>query len=174
MTSTDTAPTWAAAPSRWAVRAAYAVPLCVLPSAVWRVSLVFTDEAATTWYMIFLSVLSMVLALSTLGLVHRWGERVPHRVPLLGGRPIPARPVVVLAVAGGALLVAITGYVVLNLTFHFVPRGWVGVGRDEPAHPAPGWDVLRYYAPLIAWGPLVIAVAADYRRRLTLARSPAR
>ncbi|MFY1693041.1 hypothetical protein [Plantactinospora sp. WMMB782] len=174
MTSTDPGRTRAAAPAPWAVWAAYAVPLCVLPSAVWRVSLVFTDETATTWYMIFLSTLSMVLALSTLGLVHRWGERVPRWVPLLGGRPIPARPVVVLAVTGGALLVALTGYVVLNLNFHFVPRGWVGVGRDEPAHPPPGWDVLRYYAPLVAWGPLVIAVAADYRRRVTLALASAR
>ncbi|GIG87754.1 hypothetical protein [Plantactinospora endophytica] len=174
MTSTDTGRTWAAAPSPWAVWAAYAVPLCVLPSAVWRVSLVFTDEAATAWYMILLSALSTVLALATLGLVHRWGEQVPHWVPLLGGRPIPARPVVILAVAGGALLVAITGYIVLNQTFHFVPRGWVGVGRDEPAHPVPGWEVLRYYVPLIAWGPLVLAVAADYRRRVNLVRAPAR
>ncbi|MFI6262992.1 hypothetical protein [Micromonospora sp. NPDC051006] len=124
--------------------------------------------------MIFLSALSMVLALSTLGLVHRWGEQVPHWVPLLGGRPIPARPVVILAVAGGSLLVAITVYFVLNQTFHFVPRGWVGVGRDEPVHPAPDWEVFRYYVPLVAWGPLVLAVAADYRRRVTLVRAPAR
>ncbi|MFC3499757.1 hypothetical protein ACFOOK_01910 [Micromonospora krabiensis] len=174
MTSTDTGRAGAAAPSRWAVWAAYAVPVCVLPSAIWRVSLIFTDEAPTTWYMIFLSTLSLVLALSTLGLVHRWGEQVPRWVPLLGGRPIPPGPVVILAAAGGALLVTISAYVVLNLTFQVVPRGWVGVGRDEPAHPAPGWDVLRYYAPLIVWGPLVMAVAADHRRRVTSLRAPAR
>ncbi|MER7893809.1 hypothetical protein ABTX15_28755 [Micromonospora sp. NPDC094482] len=137
-------------------------------------SLLFTDGTPTTWYMVFLSALSMVLALSTLGLVHRWGEQVPHWVPLLGGRPIPGRPVVILAVAGGSLLVAITVYFVLNQTFHFVPRGWVGIGHDEPVHPAPDWEVLRYYVPLIAWGPLVVAVAADYRRRVTLVRAPAR
>src|SRR6185312_2286662 len=86
MTSTDPGRTWAAAPAPWAVGAAYAVPLCVLPSAIWRLSLVFTDDAVTTWYMIFLSVLSMGLALSTLGLVHHWGQQVPHWVPLFGRR----------------------------------------------------------------------------------------
>lgn len=174
MTATDPDRTWAAAPSTWAFWAAYAVPLCVLPSAVWRLSLVVTDEAVTTWYMIFLSALSMGLALSTLGLVHRWGQQVAHWVPLLGGRSIPARPVVFVALVGGSLLVAISVYFVLNQTFHFVPPGWargsVGVGHDEPAHPVPGWEVLRYYAPLIAWGPLVIAVAADYRRRAVAPR----
>ncbi|MEH0982384.1 hypothetical protein [Micromonospora sp. CPCC 205556] len=59
MSFTDPDRTLAAAPSPWAVWAAYAVPLCVLPSAVWRLSLVFTDDAVTTWYMIFLSALSM-------------------------------------------------------------------------------------------------------------------
>ncbi|MCG5471406.1 hypothetical protein LADH09A_005399 [Micromonospora sp. LAH09] len=156
---------WAAVPSPWAFWAAYAVPLCVLPSAIWRLSLVFTDDAVTTWYMVFLSVLSMGLALSTLGLVYRWGQQVPHWVPLLGRRSIPARPVVLVALIGGSLLVAICLYLLLNNTFHFVDRGWVGMGRDEPPHPAPGWDVLRYYAPLVAWGPLVIAVAVDYHRR---------
>lgn len=162
------------APSSRAVWAAYAVPLCVLPSAVWRLSLVSTDDAVTTWYMVFLSALSMGLALLTLGLVHRWGQRVPTWVPLLGGRPIPARPVVIVALIGGSLLVAICVYFFLNRTFHFVPRTWLGVGRDEPAHPVPGWEVLRYYAPLIVWGPLVIVVAADYRRRAALVRAPAR
>ncbi|RLP91297.1 hypothetical protein EAD98_24030 [Micromonospora sp. CV4] len=173
MNPTDPGRTWATAPSPWAVWAAYAVPVCVLPSAVWRLSLVFTDDAATTGYMIFLSVLSMGLALSTLGLVHRWGQQVPRWVPLLGGRPIPARPVVLVALIGGSLLVAICAYFFLNSRFHFVERGWVGIGQDGPALPAPGWDVLRYYAPLVAWGPLVVAVAADYRRRVALVRSPA-
>ncbi|MFG1872680.1 hypothetical protein [Micromonospora arborensis] len=175
MGTTDADRTAAAAPSPWAVWAAYAVPLCVLPSAVWRLSLVFTDEAVTTWYMIFLSVLSMVLALATLGLVHRWGQQVPQWVPLLGGRPIPARPVVLVALTGGSLLVAICAYFLLNQRFHFVRPDWVGVGGDEPAHPPPGWEILRYYTPLLAWGPLVIAVAADYKRRarsLAAATSP--
>ncbi|MCF2434810.1 hypothetical protein LV779_08895 [Streptomyces thinghirensis] len=33
--------------------------------------------------------MSEALALLTLGLVRPWGEVVPRRVPLLGGRPVP-------------------------------------------------------------------------------------
>ncbi|MGA4730440.1 hypothetical protein ACWEOS_21000 [Micromonospora taraxaci] len=168
--TTDSHRTWAADPPRWAVWAGYAVPLCVLPSAVWRLTLLVTDDAVTSWYMIFLSVLSMGLALSTLGLVHRWGQRLPHWVPLLGGRPVPARPVVIVALIGGSVLVAICVYLLLNSRLHFVERGWVGIGRDDPAHPAPTWEVLRYYASMVAWGPLVIAVAADYGRRIVRPR----
>ncbi|MFE0526186.1 hypothetical protein ACFW0V_01190 [Micromonospora parva] len=160
----------AAAPPAWAVWAAYAVPLCVLPSALWRLSLVVTDDAVSHWYMLCLSALSMLLALLTLGLVHGWGQRVPHWIPRIGGRRIPARPVVRVALTGGWLLVAVCGYFLLNQRFHFVQSGWVGIGGDEPAHPVPGWEVFRFYAPLLAWGPLVIAVAADYRRRVARVR----
>ncbi|RAO51795.1 hypothetical protein LUPAC06_06480 [Micromonospora saelicesensis] len=170
MNHADSAPVSTAAPPLWAVWAAYAVPLCVLPSAAWRLSLVFTDDAVTQWYMVFLSALSMGLALLTLGLVHRWGQRVPHRVPRIGGRRIPARPVVHVALIGGWSLVAICVYFLLNQRFHLVQSVWVGIGDDEPVHPAPGWEVFRYYAPMLAWGPLVIAVAADYRRRAAIVR----
>jgi len=165
MRTTAPGRTDAAAPARWAVLAAYAVPLCVLPSAVWRLSVAVSDESANAGYLTLLSVLSMGLALLTLGLVHRWGERVPHWVPRLGGRPIPPRPVVLVAMIGATLLVAVCVYFFLNQVFHFVDRGWVGVGRDEPVHEPPGWEVFRYYLPLVAWGPLVLAVVADYRRR---------
>ncbi|RZT79277.1 hypothetical protein EV382_2475 [Micromonospora violae] len=170
MSPLDTGRVATVAPRPWAVWAAYAVPLCVLPSALWRLSLVFTDDAVTRWYMLLLSVLSMGLALLTLGLVHRWGQRVPHWVPRLGGRRIPARPVVRAAVTGGWLLVAVCVYFLLNQRFHLVQSGWVGIGGDEPAHPPPGWEVFRFYAPLLAWGPLVVAVATDYRRRAAMAR----
>ncbi|MGC4868471.1 hypothetical protein ACLQ3B_23900 [Micromonospora sp. DT53] len=170
MSPTDSAHVSITAPPRRAVWAAYAVPLCVLPSALWRLSLVFTDDAVTRWYMIFLSALSMGLALMTLGLVHRWGQLFPHWVPRLGGRHIPARPVVRVALIGGWSLVAICVYFLVNHRFHFVQSISVGIGDDEPVHPAPGWEVLRYYAPMLAWGPLVIAVAADYRRRAAMNR----
>ncbi|MEK8110260.1 hypothetical protein NKG94_50025 [Micromonospora sp. M12] len=112
----------------------------------------FTDDAATSWYMIFLSALSMGLALATLGLVHRWGQRVPQWSRCSGSSD-PARPVVLVALTGGWLLVAICVYFLLNQRFHLVQSGWVGIGADEPVHPPPGWEVLRYYAPLLAWGP---------------------
>ncbi|MFE9914369.1 hypothetical protein ACFYPG_04355 [Micromonospora sp. NPDC005553] len=72
--------------------------------------------------------------------------------------------------AGGWSLVAICVYFLLNQRFHLVQSGWVGIGDDEPVHPPPGWEVLRYYAPMLAWGPLVISVAADYRRRAAMIR----
>jgi hypothetical protein len=153
-------------PSRWAVAAAYAVPLCVLPSAVWRLDAALAGETDVAWYLVFLSALSMALALLTVGLVHDWGERVPRWVPMLGGRPIPARPVTLLAVAGGSALVAICVYFLLNQAFDLVERGWGASGfEDTVEHAPPGWEVLRYYAPMLAWGPLVLAVALDYRRR---------
>ncbi|MDG4810064.1 hypothetical protein O7634_25205 [Micromonospora sp. WMMD1120] len=114
----------------------------------------------------------MGLALSTLGLVHRWGQQVPRWVPLIGARRIPARPVVLAALVGGALLVAICAYLIPNSQFHFVERGWVGIGGDEPTRERPGTDVLRYYVPMVLWGPLVIAVAVDYARRVAVVRSP--
>ncbi|MBQ0990969.1 hypothetical protein PSH03_002645 [Micromonospora sp. PSH03] len=170
MSPTDSARVETAAPPAWAIWAAYAVPLCVLPSALWRLSLVFADDGTTHRYMVFLSALSMGLALLTLGLVHRWGQRVPHWVPRIGGRCIPARPVVRIALTGGWLLVAICVYLLLNHRFHLVQSGWVGIGEDEPVHPTPGWEVLRYYAPLLAWGPLVIAVAVNHGRRAARVR----
>jgi hypothetical protein len=150
-----------ARPSRWAVAAAYAVPLCVLPSAIWR--LTAPTGSTVGWYVTFLSVLSMALAILTLGLVHQWGQRLPG---WLGGRPIPPRAVTRLAITGGLLLVAICAYFFLNQAFHLVDRGWSPAAmQDAVVHDRPGWDILRYYVPLVAWGPLLIAVALDHRRR---------
>lgn len=154
---------------RWAVWAAYAVPLCVLPSAVWRAFGVFNGDVGIGseggWYLLLLSGVSMGFALLTLGLVHRWGERVPGWVPGIGGRRIPVRLAVVPAVTGAALLIAICLYAVLNMTFHFVERGPVLIGSSDIERQPPGSDVLALYVPLLAWGPLVLAVTAAYWRR---------
>jgi hypothetical protein len=147
-------------PARWAVASAYAVPVCVLPSAVWRLTV---EGSGIDLYLIFLSVLSMVLALLTLGLVLPWGRRLPA---WLGGRPVPARAAARLAVTGGVLLIVICAYFFLNQAFGLVDRGWSPGGpQDAVVRPRPGWDILRFYAPMILWGPLLIAVALDYRRR---------
>jgi hypothetical protein len=63
------------------------------------------------------------------------------------------------------MLVALCAYFLLNQAFGLVDRGWSPGGRTGPAHPPPGSEVLRWYVPLLAWGPLVLAVAADFRRR---------
>jgi hypothetical protein len=157
-------------PARWAVVAAWTVPLCVLPSSVWRLSLLADDTIgmdAEGWYLITLSVVSVALAALTPGLVHRWGERVPRWVPRIGGRPVPARAAVVPAVTGALLLVAICVYGALNMIFNLVGQGPVFIGPDESeaTRPEPDGVVVLLYAPLLAWGPLVLAVAWDRWRR---------
>lgn len=81
------APTGRKPVPRWAVRVAHAIPLCVLPSGLWRVALVLglagynTDYHWAVWerpYVIGLSVVSEGLALLALGLVRPWGEVVPR------------------------------------------------------------------------------------------------
>lgn len=143
---------------RWAVFAAYAVPLCVLPSSVWRLS-------AGGWYPTLLSCVAMVLSLLTLGLVHSWGEVVPRWVPLLGGRPVPVRAAFAPAMTGAVLLFGLCLYVVLNNAFGWVGQGPVLIGADDPPlTPPTGWAAATY-APLVAWAPLLVAVALAYRRR---------
>jgi hypothetical protein len=165
-----------AATPRWAVWAAYAAPLAVLPSATWRVTLVLDGDVTLAeggWYLLLLSALSMGLALLTLGLVHDWGERVPGWVPLVGGRTVPVRAAVIPAAVGASLLIGICLYVVLNIWFHFVDRGPVLVGPEDGELTPPGPSVLLLYLPMLAWGPLVGAVTAAYWRRRVNADPPA-
>ncbi|MFG2328352.1 hypothetical protein ACGFMM_01875 [Streptomyces sp. NPDC048604] len=126
-----TNPTPVLPPARWAVWAAWAAPLGVLPSSVWRVAVGFTDDHGTEEivYMMVLSALTVGLALLTVGLVRSWGETFPRLLPLVGGRPVPARTVVRIARTGGVLLVLITLYGALNNAFGFVERGHVLIGR---------------------------------------------
>jgi hypothetical protein len=157
-----------APPPRWAVAAAWAVPACVLPSAAWRTVTAFADDVSLAregWYLLLLSALSLGLALLTLGLVRPWGERLPGWLPVLGGRCVPARLAVGVASTGATLLIAVCLYYLLNSAFQFVPRGPVLVGGDAPVRPPPGWRVLICYAPMLLWGPLLLAVTMDYRRR---------
>src|ERR671916_153345 len=82
-------------PPRWAVRAAHLVSLVVLPSALWRLPLVFGFSMGALehgvpieipvrerFYILGLSVVTELAALSTLGLVRPWGERFPPRLVL--------------------------------------------------------------------------------------------
>lgn len=153
---------------RWAVVAAYAVPLCVLPSSVWRASVVFDGTVPVAdggWYLLLLSALSIGTSLLTLGLVHSWGEVVPRWVPFLGGRPVPVRAAVVPAMAGAGVLIGLWLYSVVNGVFGLVDQGPVLVGDDSgDLEPPTGWAAASYL-PLVAWGPLLAAVALAYRRR---------
>jgi hypothetical protein len=159
---------------RWAVRVAHAIPLCVLPSGLWRVALVLglagydADYHWAVWerpYVIGLSVVSEGLALLALGLVRPWGEVVPRWVPGLRGRRIPVPAVVIPAALGAALIMMLCAYGVLNQIFGFVePMNENGDGF--PTSGPAAWALWTTYAPLLAWGPLLaILTVAYYRRR---------
>jgi hypothetical protein len=91
--------------------AAYATPLCVLPSAVWRLHAAF------------------------------WGNT--------------------------ALIFAVYAYAVLNPIFE-----WRRPPPHDPTCPPPdqtagAWLAYAAYAPLLLWGPLLLAVTVAYYRRRT-------
>ncbi|MFJ5233151.1 hypothetical protein ACIQBJ_25055 [Kitasatospora sp. NPDC088391] len=170
---------------RWAVLAAHAVPLVVLPSGVWR--LLMTAGLAGVGhsehpgrhahlseylYALLLSAVSEGFALLTTGLVKPWGEVLPRRLPLLGGRRVPVGAAVVPATVGAALLVLLGAYFFLNPVLfhvHFTPL--VGPAGTHASHlEVGGWSQMLFlacYLPLLAWPALVGAVTHAYYRRRT-------
>lgn len=148
---------------RWANRLAHAVPLFLLPSGLWRILLVVGVPVleigpASAWEYAYIPTLSVVtegLGLLTLGLVKPWGERVPRWIPFLRGRTIPRLAATVPAVLGalGATLFS-----------------WWAFAGHGPVLIANDWQMAVLYvcyAPLLLWGPSVLAVTAAYwvRRR---------
>ncbi|MGH3358161.1 MAG: hypothetical protein ACRDO7_05125 [Nocardioidaceae bacterium] len=155
---------------RWAVIAAHVAAFAPVLSSLWRLPLIFgvsmgmTDAfmddmmshpfAARAGYLVGLGVVSDALAFLTIGLVRPWGDAVPRRMPVLGGRRIPPAAVIIPAVVGGLAATAV-----------FVPMVWLW---PENITELTGWTALMTfcYAPLMLWGPLVLAVTwAYYRRR---------
>ncbi|WP_434587466.1 hypothetical protein [Streptomyces sp. A5-4] len=152
---------------RWAVRAAHATALVVLPSGLWRITMVlghsagYTDEGfvsletpgAKLW-MLALSVVTELLALLTIGLVRPWGTVLPGWIPLFGGRA-PRPMAVVVPAALGALV----------LTLLWTPFLW---WWSFPHSDLTGTGYLvvgLIYQPLVLWGPLLAAVTVSYYRR---------
>ncbi|MFE7621912.1 hypothetical protein [Streptomyces sp. NPDC057496] len=158
---------------RWAVLAAHAVPLVTLPSALWRIALatgvpVSGLSVRSGWevlYIVSLTVITEGLALLTLGLVQPWGEVVPRWIPLLGGRGV--RP---LAAVAPALLGAAALSVVLVMVFH---SHYTGLDQGSVGTVAQRGLLAVCYFPLLAWPPLLAAVAVAYHRRRA-AGAPAR
>jgi len=146
----------------------------VVPSAVWRtavgvgVDLGWSQEHLDleqipgygSYYVVTLSVLSLLGASLTFGLVRPWGERFPGWLPVIGGRSVPVLAAVVPALAGGALVLAVTVKSILS---------WDKVSgfADRPD----SWAarlMVACYLPAVLWGPMVLAATWGYWRR----RSP--
>lgn len=147
---------------RWAVWVAHAIPLCVLPSGLWRLAMTVgipvgfseavlrEDYDLPGWgatYAVGLAVLLECLALLALGLVYRWGEVVPRWIPFAGGKPVPRMAAVIPAVIGAILITLIT-FSQLSM-WHLV---------DTTGLPLMG----PTYAPLLAWGPLLAVLTVAY------------
>ena len=159
--------------SRWIKVAAYAVPLCVLPSALWRLWALADGpppgcrQAMQGWepyYITGLSVVSFGAALLTIGLVRPWGEVVPRWIPLVGGWTVPVRAAVTAAGLGATLIFGVYAYALVNPIFRF------RVAPDDPGCPSPlegpgAWVAVASYAPVLAWGPLLVVVTVAYYRR---------
>lgn len=162
---------------RWATRLAYALPLLLLPSCLWRLPFALhfdmgqvqeagmPDYWVSVPYVLGLSVFSEVIAILTIGLVRGWGETAPAWIPVIGGRRVRPMAAVVPAFLGG---------LILTLLFTAVP---IGGGRnlalygitDSVEYTHTAWQTLATVCvtPLAAWGPITIALAIAYYRRRT-------
>ncbi|WBP89972.1 hypothetical protein [Kitasatospora cathayae] len=179
---------WAAAHTpvpgvpRWARIAARAVPFTVLPSSAWRIATctfhvpldggAVQDSGNLPWwlplelYVVLLSAVSELFAFAALGLVARWGEVFPCRLPLLGGRPVPVAAAVVPAVLGATVLTVGTVLFTVMLSTGRTIQG--RPLRDGVPVFTGDWHtvvLIACYAPLLLWGPLLAAVTVAYRRR---------
>lgn len=160
--------------------AAYAVPVCVLPSAVWRLLFIISvairgpgpcdpDSLGEDLYIASLSVVMMGLAYLTVGLVRPWGEVFPRWMPFVGGWDVPARVATAVAMFGAAAMGLLTVFVVVEEAISG------GASKPMPAGCSrPGFDVLVYYTPMVAWAPLLAFVALHYLRRRTAKESAKR
>lgn len=169
--------------SRWAMRLAYALPLLLLPSCLWRLPFALHFEMGQVqdlgmppyWvsipYVLGLSVLSETIAVLTIGLVRGWGEVAPTWIPVIGGRRIRPLAAVVPAVLGGLILTLLFADVPIGDGRRLIPYGIV----DTVGYTNDAWQALATVciAPLTAWGPVTIALGIAYYRRRT-ARWPGR
>lgn len=174
----------AAGVPRWAVLAAYAIPLVVLPSSLWRIAgfilhvpLVEFGPPAPVgqegpvggwWYIVLLSVVSEAAAFLAVGLVGEWGEVWPDWVPVLRGRRVPVMAAVIPA-ALGALALLIFPYAMVMISLGMTITG------DPTGLITHGWQTVIFhvmYWPLAAWSPLLALVTVHYYRRRTASDAP--
>jgi hypothetical protein len=153
---------------RWARIAAYAIPFTVLPASLWRLPAVFDNGIGLSerMYIVFLSILSELVAFTAVGLVAAWGERFPRWIPGLRGRRVPT-PAAVIPAALGAVLLTVLWTAAFVTEFAGVTLRGEPTPADFPTQ-AGGWEAAIFYLcylPLLLWGPLLAAVTHAYNRR---------
>jgi hypothetical protein len=181
---------WAAAHApaagvpRWARIAAFAVPLTVIPSSVWRIAACTfhapimrggLDPAELSsglpgvplaLYVVLLSVVSELLAFTAVGLVSTWGEVFPRWIPGLRGRRVPVRLAVVPGALGAAVLTLLWTWAAVSMLLGLRIDGRpLSAAAAVSFHDWKGLVAVAAYAPLLLWGPLLGAVTISYWRR---------
>jgi hypothetical protein len=170
--------------SRRARVAAFAVPLTVLPSSVWRIAVctfhapIMRGDLGSALgssglpgvplglYVILLSIVSELLAFAAVGLVSTWGEVFPRWIPVLHGRRVPALSAVVPAALGAAVLTLLWTWTAVSLSLGLRVDGRPRL-QEAPLSFGDwqGLVAVAAYAPLLLWGPLLGAVTISYWRR---------
>jgi hypothetical protein len=104
---------------RWARIAAYAIPLTVLPSGLWRLPAAFRDGVGLgeRVYIVSLSILAELVAFTAVGLIATWGERFPRWIPGLRGRRVPTPAALIPATLGAVFLTVLWEASRLQRTF---------------------------------------------------------
>ncbi|MDR3081182.1 MAG: hypothetical protein LBV60_09700 [Streptomyces sp.] len=168
---------------RWARWVAYAVPLVVLPSGIWRLGVLFAEDkrggAIADWamngYVVFLTLVSEILAFTAVGLIARWGEVFPGWVPKLRGRRVPTAAAVVPAAIGATTLTLVFTIIAIVTTVTQSKTNGDPLPADFPSK-AGGWETVYFYAsyvPLVLWGPMLgILTYAYWRRRRSATTGP--
>ncbi|WP_326688617.1 hypothetical protein OIE63_16635 [Streptomyces sp. NBC_01795] len=149
--------------------AAYAVPFTVLPAGIWRLPAAFDDGIGIgeRAYIVFLSVLSEVLAFTAFGLIARWGEVFPHWIPFLRGRRVPTRAAVIPATIGATILTLLFTLLFIVSEIRGTTIRGDAMSADYPSR-AGGWESAWFYfcyAPLVLWGPLLAVLTVAYWNR---------
>lgn len=153
-------------PQPWARAAACAAVVGGLLPVAWRLHMLgwgagwsqapLFREGGALAYVLGLVTVEAGATLLTLGLVQRWGEVWPAWVPGLGGRRIPPRFVLIVAITGATILTAIVAVTAWQL----VDATRRGISNPVTQVEA-GWlraFMLAHYVPSVLW-PLGLWVA---------------
>ncbi|MFG3409425.1 hypothetical protein [Streptomyces sp. NPDC048142] len=168
---------------RWARWVAYAVPLVVLPSGIWRLGVLFDEDKrggsiedwAMNGYVVLLTLVSEILAFAAIGLIARWGEVFPRWVPVLRGRRVPTAAAVLPATIGATILTLVFTVIAIVTTVTQSKTNGDPLPADFPSK-AGGWETVYFYAcyvPLVLWGPMLgVLTYAYWRRRRSATSGP--